>query len=88
MKTWFLCGAAIAFVALSGCSKKDTAYYQEHIDDAKAKKSECEASMAKAFMAQDEKKVNEIDADVECNAAEKALQNYREQQRKLAEEKA
>ncbi|MFP8965644.1 hypothetical protein ACKC9G_03575 [Pokkaliibacter sp. CJK22405] len=78
---------SVAALLLAGCSDHDLPYYQSHLDEAKAKQEECEASMKSAFMSQDEDKLKSVVEDKECIAADKANREYRYAQAELAAKK-
>lgn len=73
---------AIAVLLLAtACSERDKEYYQANIDNAEAKANECEQSMMTAFEKEDEKKIEALSKDSECNFATEV---YRDHKRKLA----
>lgn len=81
----------ILFAGSFAWSKHDLSYYLSHPDDASKKIRECDAAMEKAFIDKDGDKLNEISADSECKAAQKAHKEYKRQQyreKQRAREKA
>lgn len=83
----------IVGLSLVGCEKKDQEYYLKHIDSAKEKLEDCRNDLDKAFRQKDDKLIEKIKNDTECQAAKNAINKERilqaklEQERKAAEEK-
>lgn len=78
----------ILFVAMTGllisaCSEKTEDYYLKNISKAEDKIKSCEADLEKAFKNKDEKQFDKIRNDAECEAAHKAKQEHKRQQREL-----
>ena len=73
---------AVLFICLSGCSKKDVAYYQLHVDEAKTKLVECSYNHFSASMIPNEL-TDLIFQDTECEAARNARLLEKNQQQQL-----
>lgn len=66
-------------ILLTGCSEeKNQAYYLKNIDNAKAKKMECENKLKEIWKSKDEKAFEALRKDAECNAAINAIKEDRE----------
>lgn len=77
-KTTMIVGALLLITA---CSDRDREYYEANIDEAEKKSKQCEDAMEDAFNSEDEKKIEALSKDAECNFAVKV---YGEHKRKLA----
>jgi hypothetical protein len=78
----FIFISLLAF-SLMACSKHDSAYYENHIDAANNKLSECEAEFGKALMSQDENKLDKLQKDEACSAAQDGKQAYENKRAQL-----
>ena len=76
----------ILFFIIS-CTEKNQEYYLQHIDEAKNKNSECEEIAMKAFMSRDENKLKELESNLECKAAKKAVYKAKQEKREMERKK-
>jgi hypothetical protein len=78
----------LSIVANAGFfGSNDKAYYLQHIDEAKEKMRWCEGVVKQAFKDKDEEAYHEIKKDAECNAAYKAIREYKHKQREMQRKK-
>jgi len=70
-----------ALLTITACTERNKEYYEANIDEAEAKANQCEESMEAAFNAEDEKKLEALSKDAECNFA---VNVYNDHKRKLA----
>ena len=79
---------ALSVIANAGFfGSNDKAYYLKHIDEAKEKMKTCKDIMIQAFKDKDEDAYKKIQKDAECNAADKALREYKHKQREIQRKK-
>lgn len=75
-----------AFLLLSGCSERNTEYYENHIDEAKVKMKDCEALLGEAFKSKDKEKLEEISKNPECNSAVTVVRKHKQRLAKIKRE--
>jgi hypothetical protein len=83
IKTLLLSITLVASIANAGFFSHDKAYYDKHIDEAKAKLKECDKAMQHALIDENIEKIKEIDQDQECKDAKASVKEYRKAKRKI-----
>jgi len=78
----------LLLTSLAACSDRDQAYYENNMDKAREKKSECAAAFMQALSKGNIEKARSSSQDKECKSAEGAIAEFQKIRQQLARKKS